>query len=67
MQSWPYTERSRIDDLLERLAKLRATIAAMAKDEITPEERAQIAEAQRKKAEELNESLRKSVEEGKRK
>lgn len=67
MQSWPYTERSRIDDLLERLAKLRATIAAMAKDEITPEERAQIAEAQRKKAEELNESLKKHVEEGKRK
>jgi len=28
VQSWPYTERSRIDDVLDRLAALRARIAA---------------------------------------
>lgn len=67
MQSWPYTERDRFDVLLERLARLRATIAAMARDPISPEERAEIAEAERRKAEELFKKLRDDVEKNKKK
>jgi len=67
VQPWPYSERDRFDDLLARLSALRARIAAMAKDEITPAERDAITAAEKDKAQALFDSLKREVEQNKRK
>jgi len=69
---WSYTEPTRIDTVSARLDMLRQWInnlsgVVVAKDPITPDEARDIAEAERKKSEDLFKSLEKHVEQGKRK
>lgn len=64
---WSYTEPTRIDVLSARLDMLRRWIddlsgVVVAKDPITPDEAREIAEAERKKAQDLFDSLQREVE-----
>lgn len=69
---WSYTEPTRFDAVSARLDMLRLWIndlsgVVVAKDPITPDEAREIAEAERKKAQDLFDSLKKHVDDGKKK
>jgi hypothetical protein len=63
---WPHTEPSRIDAVAERLVQLRARIALMMGDIVGKDEdakeAAERAEAERRKAQELFDSLQREIE-----
>jgi Skp family chaperone for outer membrane proteins len=66
VEYWPYSEPTRIDAVSARLAELRARIALMMGDIVgkadDAKEAAERAEAERKKAQDLFDSLQREIE-----